>query len=406
MLPTHLKIQTNPFSAYQERIKETVKGSDNEFLNSEPLKQFLEDAVGFLGNPENIDHSEGIAHFLMGKVDYLPEGFKTSAPEIPRETRQKLNDLLRTNRFNIIKEDPSKTKEKILLLANVASTYEARITQDFEGRIDELNKKPNLVDAHLFGTDGLQQFLDGAMKFLNQPGNEDKAEAVAHFLMGIQEEPPEGIKLGNLQLSKQHKSEMHDLLRTHRHSFFGTEEGSQKTISKLSVLLNNVREHNAAEKHATRKELAPGGYLLAISYVPTIQTTGVTATPDGRIPSAAESLKNILKTAPQSFRFHPNFPEFVNCAFKCLEYMKPAQGEQFAQILSSPGLTLMDLVGSIKAYSELDPATAREKCMERDLVNLQMNRKMLEQHRMIEDTDFDFNQNDFGLEVLGARREP
>jgi len=60
--------------------------------------------------------------------------------------------------------------------------------------------------------------------------------------------------------------------------------------------------------------------------------------------------------------------------------VKPFQSENFAAILAKPGLTLLDLIGSMRAYSstDLDPVTVREKCLERDLVNMQMKRDWVE----------------------------
>ena len=284
--------------------------------------------------------------------------------------------------------------------------------QDFFGRMEATQKKQWSQEQHLFDTPGLQDFLEQAISYLQEPKNQDNAEAVAHFLMGIAHEPPEGLSQGNLQLSSKQKSELHDLLRTHRYSFFGTEEDATKTISKLDVPKKNIIEHkssskienNEAGKNERKKGLAPGGFLININYVPMIQSTPAISAIDSGTPTPEQSLEKILDTAPPSFKSHPNFPEFKEVAFNYLKYMESFQGANFAEILARPGLTLLDLIGSIKAYSreDLDPATMRGKCLERDLVNMQMRRNWVENQWVIDAKANDTTDLDFTKEVLGV----
>ena len=284
--------------------------------------------------------------------------------------------------------------------------------QDFFGRMEATQKKQWSQEQHLFDTPGLQDFLERAISYLQIPKNQDKAEAVAHFLMGIEHEPPEGLSQGQLQLSPKQKSELHDLLRTHRYSFFGTEEDATKTMSKLDVLKKNIIEHNSSSKiennvageNERKKGLAPGGFLININYVPMIQSAPAISAIDSGTPTPEQSLEKILDTAPPSFKSHPNFPEFKAVAFNYLECMKSFQGENFADILAKPGLTLLDLIGSLRAYSseDLNPATVREKCLERDLVNMQMKRNWVETQWVKDGKAIDTTGLNFTEEVLGV----
>lgn len=284
--------------------------------------------------------------------------------------------------------------------------------QDFYGRMEATQKKQSSQEQHLFDTPGLQDFLEQAISYLQKPENQDNAEAVAHFLMGIAHEPPEGLSQDGLKLSPKQKSALHDLLRTHRYSFFGTEEDATKTISKLDILKKNVIEHNSSSKiennvageNERKKGIAPGGFLININYVPMIQSAPAISAIASGTPTPGQSLEKILDTAPPSFKSHPNFPEFKAVAFKYLECMESFQGENFAEILARPGLTLLDLIGSIKAYSSegLDPATVREKCLERDLVNMQMRRNWLENQWARDNKADDITGLDFTKEVLGV----
>ena len=73
--------------------------------------------------------------------------------------------------------------------------------QDFFGRMEATQKKQGSKEQHLFETPGLQKFLEQAISHLKKPENQHEAEAVAHFLMGIVPEPPEGLSQEGLQLS-------------------------------------------------------------------------------------------------------------------------------------------------------------------------------------------------------------
>jgi hypothetical protein len=299
------------------------------------------------------------------------------------------------------------------------STREINL-QDFFGRMEATQKNQWSQEQHVFDTPGLKDFLVRAIEFLAKPDNVDKAEAVAHFLMGIEHELPEGLSHEGLQLGSKQKSALHDLLRTHRYSFFGTEEDSSKTISKLDVLKKNIIDHqsaspvkeNSAGDNDRKMGLAPGGFLVNINYVPMVQAPPATNAIVGVTPKPEESLEKILDTAPPSFKSHPNFSEFQETARNYLNYMAPLQGQNFAEILAKPGLTLLDLIGSIKAYShkDLDPGTVREKCLERDLVNMQMRRNWVETQwvrdgRADDTAGLNFTQDVLGVEHSYVERE-
>ena len=282
--------------------------------------------------------------------------------------------------------------------------------QDFFSRMDAPKEKQWSQKQHVFDTPGLKEFLVQAIEFLEKPENTNKAEAVAHFLMGIEHDPPDGLSNDGLALSSKQKSVLRDLLRTHRYSFFGTEEDSSKTISKLDVLKKNIIDHqsaslvkeNSGSGNDRKKGIAPGGFLVNITYVPMVQTLPATIAIAGKTPTPAESLEKILDTAPPSFKSHPNFSEFQQTAKNYLECMASFQGANFAEILAKPGLTLLDLIGSIKAYSseDLDPGTVREKCLERDLVNMQMRRNWVETQWVKDDKADDVSGLDFTKKVL------
>jgi len=201
--------------------------------------------------------------------------------------------------------------------------------QDFFGRMEATQKKQWSQEQHLFDTPGLQDFLERAIIYLNKPENQDNAEAVAHFLMGIEHEPPDGLSQDDLKLSQKNKSELHDLLRTHRYSFFGTEEDATKTISKLDVLKKNIIEHNSssqiennvAGENERKRGLAPGGFLININYVPMVQSSPAINTTGSTTPTPEQSLEKILDTAPPSFKSHPNFPQLKEVAQQYLACM-------------------------------------------------------------------------------------
>ena len=255
----------------------------------------------------------------------------------------------------------------------------------------------------MFTANGLENFLRDAVEYLKNEGNCDKAESIAHFLMGMEDQLPNGLSQGDLVLSNDQKTAMRDLLRTHRFGFFGIKENSEKTSAKLTELLKAVCNHNGSNVDLVKKELAPGGFLLNISSTPMIQVPVGSHTVDGKIPTPVESLKKILDTAPAQIKSNPKFAEFEKKAGKYLDYMKPFQGENFAEILAGAGLTFIDLVGSIKAYSNLDSATARQKCMERDLVNLQMRRNLPETNYLLSHPEFEVDGSNFTEELLGVK---
>jgi hypothetical protein len=293
------------------------------------------------------------------------------------------------------------------------STREINL-QDFFGRMEATQKNQWSQEQHVFDTPGLKDFLVRAISYLQTPGNEEKAEAVAHFLMGIAHEPPEGLSQQGLELGSKQKSALHDLLRTHRYSFFGTEEDSSKTISKLDVLKKNIIEHqsaspvkeNSAGNNERKMGLAPGGFLVNINYVPMVQAPPATSAIGNATPTPEESLEKILDTAPPSFKSHPKFSEFQETARNYLKCMASFQGANFAEILAKPGLTLLDLIGSIKAYSreDIDPGTVREKCLERDLVNMQMRRNWVESQWVKDGKADDLTGLDFTKEVVGVEQ--
>lgn len=84
----------------------------------EPLWTFLPAAIDFLTREGNGGHNEDVAHFLMGKVNYLPEGLQALNPAIPPEVKKLLAGLLRTHRWGVVgrAESTQKTISKLQAL--------------------------------------------------------------------------------------------------------------------------------------------------------------------------------------------------------------------------------------------------------------------------------------------------
>jgi hypothetical protein len=110
---------TELIAAFQRRFDQLeMLGRSDILTTCGELQEFLPRAIAFLNAGDNVRFAEDVAHYLMGKVDYLPSGMDELDPPrrpIPANVRETLSDLLRTHRFklNCNKESPTKTVEKL-----------------------------------------------------------------------------------------------------------------------------------------------------------------------------------------------------------------------------------------------------------------------------------------------------
>lgn len=90
----------NTLTASFEQRFDTLESSDIQDMlkNCSELKSFLPKAIEFL-NRNNQTRAEEVAHYLMGKVDFLPDGLNAPEDGIPKDVRDALRDLLRTHRY-------------------------------------------------------------------------------------------------------------------------------------------------------------------------------------------------------------------------------------------------------------------------------------------------------------------
>ncbi|VVE85960.1 hypothetical protein [Pandoraea sputorum] len=81
------------------------------------LRNLLKDAGAFLSG-DNARFNERVAHYLMGKLTVLPKGLAKPEPDIPKEVKNELRNLLLTHRYGVVgrSETPEKTIAKLYAL--------------------------------------------------------------------------------------------------------------------------------------------------------------------------------------------------------------------------------------------------------------------------------------------------
>lgn len=99
----------------RQRLENLKDPASQDLRRCDALKEFLPEAINFLKKDGNHIHSECIAHFLMGKVDYLPPGLNLRRSEIPNEIKSVLFNLIRTHRYGVFGkiENSLKTIDKL-----------------------------------------------------------------------------------------------------------------------------------------------------------------------------------------------------------------------------------------------------------------------------------------------------
>jgi hypothetical protein len=115
-------------SAFHNRFDALESAEATHVLKTcEGLQEFLPQVITFLEADDNARFAEDIAHYLMGKVDYLPDvPGRPDPPATPisPDVKTALYSLLRTHRHGIFgrKEEPAKTIEKLKALYDRVSS--------------------------------------------------------------------------------------------------------------------------------------------------------------------------------------------------------------------------------------------------------------------------------------------
>ena len=75
-----------------------------------------------------------------------------------------------------------------------------------------------------FNNEKLKEFLEKALNHLKQAANQNDAEHIAHFLMGIKTDLPTALNARALDFNNEQKQHLYDVLRTNRYGIFGKEK--------------------------------------------------------------------------------------------------------------------------------------------------------------------------------------
>lgn len=130
--------------AFEQRF-ETLTEEQHFILSNNPeLKVFLKQAIDFLSVADNAVYSENVAHYLMGKVSYLPKGLDELVYEFSDDVKNALYGLLRTHRYDGIvgrMEAPDKTRAKLEALF-LHLTADAAFIPESEQMQSWLNQAP------------------------------------------------------------------------------------------------------------------------------------------------------------------------------------------------------------------------------------------------------------------------
>lgn len=124
-----------------ERDRDTLKSDRN-------LNEFLGKAIQILKNDKNqgLSLNEDLAHYLMGRRDYLPRQFgeEHQSASIAPETKAILDDLLRTHRYGIfgISETLPKTTAKLEALLKYISPENTNNTNNTNIRVAHYQGEP------------------------------------------------------------------------------------------------------------------------------------------------------------------------------------------------------------------------------------------------------------------------
>ncbi|WP_150811245.1 hypothetical protein [Pandoraea sputorum] len=115
-------------SAFQRRLQDLPTEQWELIVACEGLWDLLPRAQTFLSTPQHRHHSEAVAHYLMGKVNTLPDGLEAPKPEFSNDVKKLLKQLLRTHDF--WKTEPvEKTYKKLDALALLGSIDQLRVSR-------------------------------------------------------------------------------------------------------------------------------------------------------------------------------------------------------------------------------------------------------------------------------------
>ncbi|WP_157122985.1 hypothetical protein [Pandoraea oxalativorans] len=92
---------TSDTSAFQQRLEGLSREQWTKLNECEGLWEFVARAKQFLSTPRYRHHSEAVAHYLMGKVNTLPDALPAPDPAIPKDVKKLLKTLLRTHAYGV-----------------------------------------------------------------------------------------------------------------------------------------------------------------------------------------------------------------------------------------------------------------------------------------------------------------
>ncbi len=258
-----------------------------------------------------------------------------------------------------------------------------------------------------FNNKKLQTFLHKALNHIKQTANQNDAEHVAHFLMGIKTDLPQGLGTTDPGLNNEQKKQLYNTLRTNRYGIFGKEK-NEKTIAKLNALYEEVNlqikwqknislsnEGGKTEEKTVSKtnngSTQPSSYPGRASE--SLETDGGNVVHEKAKRLAEnqknpvtlnEALENLYKTASEKYtgdaKKWGQLKEKINHYFKI---MKAENSENFTEILSNSGYSFDQLVESFTMYTALSEDTAKRMATERELVNIEMKGKSASQNEKV-----------------------
>lgn len=284
-----------------------------------------------------------------------------------------------------------------------------------------------------FNNEKLKEFLEKALNHLKQATNQNDAEHIAHFLMGIKTDLPTALNATAFDFNDEQKQHLHDALRTNRYGIFGKEK-NEKTIEKLKALKEEVdfeiewnkkispkkSKENIEEKQtndqAQKKELAknanektkekntadqPNSRSAPLKFdsgdVSNDQKTkqsdknGAAQKSDKRIDKNKKDRAKLNKKLEELYdnaseKYKKNLTNWNNLKEKISAYfdiMESEYSENFTEILSNSGYTFDQLVESFTMYTALPTDIATKMATERELVNIEMKGKSASQNEKV-----------------------
>ena len=258
-----------------------------------------------------------------------------------------------------------------------------------------------------FNNEKLKEFLEKALNHLKQAANQNDAEHIAHFLMGIKTDLPTALNARALDFNDEQKQHLYDVLRTNRYGIFGKEK-NEKTIEKLNALYEEVNFEIEWKKNVIHKDLVKKPEEKTVGKTnngstqpssdpgrvsKSLETDGRSAVHEKAIRTAenkknpvslTEVLDNLYKTASVKYSGDANkwrqLKEKIDHYFKI---MAAENSKHFAEILSNSGYTFDQLVESFTMYTALSSDIATRMATERELVNIEMQGKSASENKQV-----------------------